>query len=104
MYKHENDINPTFVGNLFTSHDPHILYEKFEQAIVNTKPFGLNVFQYEGAKIWNELLTHIKGTYDLNDFIGKIRKWSGPSCVLHHFHLVVYFHFCHTFYVEPVTQ
>ena len=94
IYKCKNDINPAFVGDLFTSHDPNhhsatpplpppyslINGEKFEQPIVNTKSFGLNAFRYEGAKIWNELPTHIKGSYDLNNFKGKIRKWSGPSC------------------------
>ena len=74
MYKCKNDINPAFVGELFTSHDPPYSLrngEKFEQPIVNTKSFGLNAFRYEGAKIWNVLP---------NEFKGKIRKWSGPSC------------------------
>ena len=72
-----------FVGELFTSHDPPYSLrngEKFEQPIVNTKSFGLNAFRYEGAKIWNGLPNHIKGANDLNEFKGKIRKWSGPSC------------------------
>ena len=83
MYKCKNDINPAFVGELFTSHDPPYSLrngERFEQPIVNTKSFGLNAFRYEGVKIWNGLPNHIKGANDLNEFKGKIRKWSGPSC------------------------
>ena len=85
MYKCKNDINPAFVGELFTSHDPpppifSKKWWKVEQPIVHTKSFGLNAFWYEGAKIWNGLPNHVKGANDLNEFKGKIRKWSGPSC------------------------
>ena len=44
MYKCKNYINPAFVGELFTSHDPPYSLrngEKFEQPIVNIKSFGL---------------------------------------------------------------
>ena len=44
MYKCKNDINPAFVGDLFTSHDPH-------PPLSNT-PTPTPIFSDKWWKIW----------------------------------------------------
>ena len=53
MYKCKNDINPAFVGEWFTSHDPPYSLrngENFEQPIVKTESFGLDTFRVRVPK------------------------------------------------------
>ena len=48
----------------------------------NVEPLRLfssnsHIYEYTGAKVWNELATYFKETTDLNDFKSLLDTWNG---------------------------
>ncbi len=85
-----------------------------KQPKCNTVTYGLNSFQYKGAKIWNDLPNEIKNSITLAKFKDQIKKWQGPKCLCNmctrlllnavdlkltkiYFHLMAMFYFTMTY-------
>ncbi len=45
-----------------------------KQSKCNTVTYGLNLFQYKGAKIWNDLPNETKNSITLAEFKNQIKK------------------------------
>ena len=78
MYKCYYNINLAYLNKLFerspvcySLRDPYRLVQpKFR-----TIRYGYNSFSYFGAKVWNNLPSHIKGINDLDSFKRTITQW-----------------------------
>ena len=90
VYKCVNDLNPTFLNNVFRlKHVNHNLRDRnlLVQPTFNTFTFGYKSFSYYGAKLWNSLPPAIKDADNLYQFKMLLHKWcftdSAKSLVLH---------------------
>ncbi len=45
-----------------------------------TTTCGLNLFRYEGAKVWNEVCDLLKDCRTIADFKTGLVKWEGVKC------------------------
>ncbi len=83
VYKTLNDLNPSFMKELFdvkeaghNFRDNNILIQpKFKKIT-----YGRCSFQYYGAHIWNLLPPHIKNCTSLCMFKRMLATWDGPNC------------------------
>ena len=46
----------------------------------NTMKYSVTSFQYQGARIYNNLPVEIKQCETSKDFKNVIKKWDGPKC------------------------
>ena len=78
MYKCVNNLNPTYLRDLFVHKnvdyelsDPH----KLEQPKFNTKTYGYRSFMFYGSKLWNLLPSDFKRSTSIYEFRGKVTEW-----------------------------
>ena len=75
--------SPIFIENLFTVTDTSYDLrggKTIFQPPVETTTFGLKLFRYEGAKLWNNLPSQMKCASSLNDFTVLVKQRTGPTC------------------------
>ncbi len=80
--KHCIDSTPIYIKDLFDEKDK--IYNlcstvSLKQPKCNIVTYGLNSFQYKGAKIWNDLPNKIKNSITLAEFKNQIKKWQVPK-------------------------
>jgi len=81
IFKTINDLNPTFMKNIFTSKitakvRPYDLQVKTR----NSEKYGNKSLMALGPKIWNTLPEQIKKETSFTKFKEYIKTWSGPTC------------------------
>ena len=87
VFKSINSLNPPCLNDIFSKKSvPYRMRDSYiiEQPKRRTTTFGLILFSYVGAKVWNELPTYLKETADLNDFKSLLNTWNGPDLVIQH--------------------
>ena len=78
MYKCNNNLNPTYLSDLFVH--KNVDYElrdshKLEQPKFDTKKYGYRSFMYYGSKLWNLLPSDVKRSTSIYEFRGKVTEW-----------------------------
>ena len=82
-YKSINHVGPPLLHDMIKVKDiTNNLRDEFRaiQKKTNSTRHGLKSFQYEGAKIWNNLPINIKQSTSYKHFKCLISKWDGPQC------------------------
>ena len=83
VYKILSNLSPSFLNDMYVRKETTFDLRdnnKLQQPDYNTITYGKNSLRYQGAKLWNNLPTHIKASTDLNHFKTLIKAWLGPSC------------------------
>ena len=83
VFKCLHKCSPTYITDMFSiSPSPYGTRGgiKLIQPRVNSTRNGLNIFRYQGAKIWSELPVFVKNTEDVSEFKYRLNEWPGPVC------------------------
>ena len=85
IYKTINDINPSYMKNLFKVRETNRLVREpykhnLEIQSYNQASFGRKSLKTLGPKVWNSLPFHIKSAESLDLFKKAIKNWDGISC------------------------
>ena len=87
IYKTLNELDPSFMKNIFTVKETaRLIREQYQYKLnLNTPSYNHITFGYKslrifGLKIWNKLPYHIKSSKNLKSFKELIKNWDGTRC------------------------
>ena len=84
VFKITNNLSPVYLKKYFELQDSRYETRGNKQNLKigrhNTQKYGTQSFKHVGAKIWNELPNHFKGTLTLTEFKSLIDTWSQTNC------------------------
>ena len=85
IYKALNELNPSFMKNIFMVKETNRLTRQQYKLNLNTPSCNQMTFDYKslrifGPKIWNKFPYHIKSSENLKSFKKQIRNWDGTRC------------------------
>ena len=85
IYKTLNELNPSFIKNIFTVKETDRLSREQYKLNLNTPSYNQMTFGYKnlrifGPNIWNKLPYHIKSRENLKSFKELIKNWDGARC------------------------
>ena len=85
IYKTLNELNPSFMKNIFTVKEADRLTREQYKLNLNTLSrnrmiSGYNSLRIFGPKIWNKLPNHITLSENLKSFNELIKNWDGTRC------------------------
>ena len=85
IYKTLNDLNPSFMKEIFEKrNENHVSCDRYKLNLNNPRKnqvaFGAKSFKFRGPKIWNALPVNIKTAKNLNAFKDLIKNWNGVLC------------------------
>ena len=83
MYKSRNDLNPSFMQEIFCENESHYNLRnnnEFIQPRVRSVNNGTESVRFKGPQLWQMLPQPIRKSESLSQFKAKIKDWYGENC------------------------
>ena len=83
MYKTRNDLNPSFMQEIFRENTTHYNFRnnnEFIQPRVRSVNNGSESVRFKGPQLWQTLPLTIRNSESLCQFKTKIKNWYGENC------------------------